>query len=98
MVLHDLHALVDPVLFPRTAIRRLGPAPADGDGALDLTLRAFGLALEVELREATQVAPRRPDRKVEVVHVDRILFSPSRPGALLDEATRRRIAVQVPEP
>jgi hypothetical protein len=93
LVLHDLHAMVDPVLFPRATIRRLGPAPADGDGALDLTQRSLGLALELELVEPTEVAPRRTDRAVQVVHVRALLFTPTRPGELLKEATARRIAV-----
>ncbi len=93
LVLHDLQAMVDPVLFPRASIRRLGPAPADGDGALDLTQRSLGIALELELGEATDIAPRRTDGAVEVVPVARLLFTPTRPGALLTEAAARRIAV-----
>lgn len=93
LVLHDLHALVDPVLFPRQSIRRLGPAPADVAGAKDLTLRSFGLALELDLVEPAEIAPRRPDRRVEVEPVQRALFAPTRPGALLQEAARRRIPV-----
>lgn len=93
VVLHDLHALVDPVLFPRARIRRLGPAPAGGDGAMDLTLRSLGLALELELAEPLEVAPRRPDRRVQVESVERLLFTPTRPGAVVQEAARRRIAV-----
>jgi hypothetical protein len=93
LVLHDLHALVDPVLFPRASIRRLGPAPADGGGALDLTQRSLGLALELELGEPTDVAPRRPDGQVEVAKVEQLLFAPTRPGAVVAEAARRRIAV-----
>lgn len=93
LVLHDLHAMVDPVLFPRTSIRRLGPAPVDGDDAYDLTARSPGLALELELVEATEIAPRRPDRTIEVEQVQRVLFSPTRPGAVLSEAARRRFAV-----
>lgn len=93
LVLHDLNAMVDPVLFPRSSIRRLGPAPADGDGAVDLTQRALGLALELELVEATEIAPRRTDGRVEVEPVQRLLFTPTRPGALLAEAARRRIPV-----
>lgn len=93
LVLHDLHALVDPVLFARTSIRRLGPAPADTGDAVDLTQRALGLALELELVEATEIALRRPDRTMRVELVQRLLFAPTRPGALLTEAARRRIAV-----
>jgi hypothetical protein len=93
VVLHDLHALVDPVLFPRARIRRLGPAPATGDSAMDLTLRSLGLALELELADPLEVAPRRPDRQVELEQVDRVLFTPTRPGAVVQEAARRRIAV-----
>jgi len=93
LVLHDLHAMVDPVLFPRTSVRRLGPAPADGDGAYDLTARSPGLALELELADPTEIAPRRPDRTIEVEQVQRVLFSPTRPGAVLHEAARRRFAV-----
>jgi len=96
LVLHDLHAMVDPVLFPRRSIRRLGPAPADGGGALDLTQRALGLALELELVEPTEVAPRRRDGRVETVPAERLLFTPTRPGALLAEAARRRIPVAPP--
>lgn len=93
LVLHDLHAMVDPVLFPRTAIRRLGPAPADGDGALDLTLGSPGLALELELVDELEVVPRRRDGLVKTEPVGRLLFTPTRPGALLTEAAARRIAV-----
>jgi hypothetical protein len=93
LVLHDLHALVDPVLFPRSSIRRLGPAPAEADGVLDLTQRSLGLALELELTEETDVAPRRSDGRVEVMRARQLLFAPTRPGAVMAEAARRRIAV-----
>lgn len=93
MVLHDHHALVDPVLFPRPSISGLRPAPAEAGGAMDLTLRSLGLALELELREPLEVAPRRTDRAVQVEPVQRLLFAPTRPGELLAEARRRRIAV-----
>lgn len=93
LVLHDPHALVDPVLFPRARVRRLGPAPAELDGARDLTQGAFGLALEIELAQDLELAPRRPDGSVELEPVDRVLFTPTRPGALLQEAARRRLPV-----
>lgn len=93
IVLHDLHALTDPVLFPKSRIRRIGPAPADPEGARDLTAGAFGMALELELGEELEVAPRRPDGSLELEAVDRVMFTPSRPGALVREAAARRFPV-----
>jgi hypothetical protein len=94
LVLHDQHALAEPVLFPRRSIRRLGPAPADApSSALDLTQRALGLALELELAEPVVLAPRRADKTLQVESVERLLFTPTRPGALLAEATARRLPV-----
>ncbi|MFZ6005062.1 MAG: hypothetical protein ACOYXM_14140 [Actinomycetota bacterium] len=93
LVLHDLHALIDPILFPRAQIRRLGPAPADGDGARDLTQRSLGLALEIELAQPVDIVPRRPDRTVSAEPVERLLFAPTRPGAVMREASKRHISV-----
>ena len=94
LVLHDPHTMVDPVLFPRRSIERLGPAPAEAaQRALDLTGRSLGLALELALREPLEVAPRRADKAVQVEPVERLLFTPTRPGAVLAEATRRRLPV-----
>jgi hypothetical protein len=93
LVLHDLQAMIDPVLFPRTSVTRLGAAPADSDDSLDLTLGALGLILQLDLREPFDVAPRRPDHTLETVKVSSLRFAPTRPGALLAEAKTRRIAV-----
>ena len=93
-VLHDPHALMEAVLFPRPIIERLGPAEEAGrDGRRDLTQGALGLALELELREPAPIAPRRRDRTVQVEPVTRVAFTPSRPGALLRAAAERRIPV-----
>ena len=93
LVLHDGMALAQPVLFSRGGIRRLGPAPADTE-ALDLTRGALGLALELEVGpdpiELVPVSGRQP---LAPVRVERVLFTPTRPGALLAEATRRRVRV-----
>lgn len=90
-VLHDPLALTDPVLFRRSTIRSLGPAPAGSD-ALDLTRGALGLALELQLTEpaALTLAPSRPGAASETVETDRLLFTPTRPGALLAAAHARR--------
>lgn len=98
IVLHDLLAVTDPVMVPRRMVRRLGPAPADST-ATDFTLGSYGLALQVDLTEATPVttAPRRtrPGQRppLETIEVDALLFTPSRPGAVLREAATRRLAV-----
>jgi hypothetical protein len=90
----DDMALAEPVLLPRTAIRRLGPAPADSD-ALDLTVGAAGLILEASLSDPVELvpAPRRRGAVTEPVEVSAVLVAPSRPGELLALAEARRIAV-----
>lgn len=93
LVLKDHLALRDPVLFRRQDVELLHPAPA-GTDALDLTVRSPGLALELRLREKVPlvvVANGTPGG--EPGRVSRLLFTPTRPGALLAEAEARRIPV-----
>ena len=93
LVLHDPLALTDPVLFRRQVIEALGPAPAGSDAqALDLTQRAPGLALELVLREDVPLVLTTPgNRRGEGASAQRLLFTPTRPGAVLREAASRRI-------
>jgi hypothetical protein len=97
LVLHDLLAMVDAVFFPRPSITRLGPATdatlVDGDGLLDLTLGAVGVVLQLDLSEPRDVVPRRGRTGPDAVDVSHLRFMPSLPGALLEEAARRRVAV-----
>ncbi len=91
MVLHDPLSLTDPVLFRRQVIESLAPAPA-GSQSLDLTQRAPGLALELVLREEVVVmVAERGNRLGRSTSVDRLLFTPTRPGAVLREAAGRRV-------
>jgi hypothetical protein len=93
LVLHDPMSLRDPVLFRRQVVESVGPAPV-GTDALDLTQGALGLALELRLREKvpmTRITSR--NRSGEEGASARLLFTPSRPGAVLAEATRRSIRV-----
>ena len=90
-MLHDPLAIVDPVLVRRASVRSFGPAPADTD-ALDLTRGALGLALELRLTEPVPLLVVRGRGASESVTADHLLVTPARPGALLVEARRRRLA------
>ncbi|MDQ2651311.1 MAG: hypothetical protein M3Z03_17375, partial [Actinomycetota bacterium] len=85
LVLHDQLVMLDPVLFPRSAITRVGPAPADASPT-DLTGGALGLALQLDLRDTLQVAPRHGREVVTPVDVTAVRFTPTRPGAVVAEA------------
>ena len=95
LVLHDPMTLADPVLFRRQTIGRLGPAAADTD-ALDLTQRSPGIALELRSKEDVQLTLTRPGRAVgENRTTTKLLFTPTRPGAVLEAARERRFPVDV---
>lgn len=97
-VLKDHLALLDPVLFRRAEIERLGPAPADTD-AMDLTAGALGLAFELRLGEPQHIDRMRLGRGTpEGYEVQRLLFTPTRPAALLADAGERRIRIATPPP
>ncbi len=94
MVLHDPITLLDPVLFQRPTVARVGPAAA-GTEALDLSQRAPGLTLEMALKEEvtfTLLVPLKRDGRSATT--TKFLFTPTRPGAVLDEARRRRLPVK----
>ena len=84
IVLHDHLVAGEALLFPRRTVRSLGPAASDTT-ATDVTGRALGLVLELQLTEVS---------KVRSVDTDRLLFSPARPGALLREARDRGLPVR----
>ena len=90
LVLHDSVTLRDPVLFRKEVVESLGPAPT-GTDSLDLTVRAPGLALELLLTEKVPLS-----RPVGDGASARLLFTPTRPGAVLAEASRRRLQVGPP--
>ncbi|HEX2064334.1 MAG TPA: hypothetical protein VHE80_07920 [Acidimicrobiales bacterium] len=91
LVLHDPMTLVDPVLFQRQVVAHLRVAEA-GTHALDLTQGAPGLALELTLREEVPLLLLRPGRRGgEPVRAAGLLFTPTRPGAVLTEAASRRL-------
>jgi hypothetical protein len=95
IVLHDPLTLVEPVLFHRTTVTALGPAEVDTP-ATDLTQRAPGLVLELDLVEPVALGLVRPRNDPESVETAALLFTPTRPGAVLDEAERRRVVRAAP--
>jgi len=91
LVLVDPIGLMDSVLLRRQQVRSLRAAPAE-TRALDLTQRAPGLALELVLSEEVDVALVRPGRRQgEPTKASRLLFTPTLPGAVLEEARARRL-------
>lgn len=91
-VLHDLAVLREPVLFVKRSIETMRAAPADTD-SLDLTNGAPGLAIEVLLREKVDVTLIDPRTGVATPGATaRFLITPTRPGRVLAEAKRRRVA------
>jgi hypothetical protein len=93
VVLHDPLSLADPVLLRTPLIETLWPAPANSD-SLDLTQGAFGLALELVLREPVPVVLVKPGRRgAEGREATRLLFTPTRPGAVISYARSRRLPV-----
>ena len=97
VVLHDPMALADPVLFRRQSVDGLVAAPADTT-ALDLTQRAPGLALQLDLNEEATLVLTRAGQRIGPTEVTRaLLFTPSRPGQALTEARARRLSPPLPE-
>ncbi len=94
LVLHDRMATREPFLVRRAEVASLGAAPADieldADDLVDISGGALGPVLLVVLDGQVEVVPRTTG-VAQVRVVSRVLFSPTRPGAVLAEAARRRI-------
>jgi len=92
LVLVDPIGLMDSVLIRRQQLRALAPAPVTTSG-LDLTQGAPGLALQATLSEEVDVVLARAGRRHgEAIKATAIVFTPTLPGALLDEARTRRLS------
>ncbi|MGI9052922.1 MAG: hypothetical protein ACR2HQ_09780 [Ilumatobacteraceae bacterium] len=98
VVLHDPVVLADTLMLPRrhiTAVvaNELGHGTAAG--AVDLTGPTPGLAVEIHLSGPTTavLAPRPSEPRGRPVSLAALLVSPTRPGAVLREATRRGLPV-----
>lgn len=99
IVIHDPITIDVPVLFPRQKVVSIGlatvePEGAGGAEALDLTQRAAGLAIDMVLDEEAELTLLSPGRRSgRPVKAARLRFTPTRPGAFLDEARHRRLPV-----
>lgn len=92
VTLVDALAVSDSVLFERGATLAFGPAAADTE-ALDLSMRALGVPLQMTMREPVPVTLRTGRRAATVVESARILVAPARPGAVLNEAVARNFGI-----
>lgn len=91
MVLHDPIVLFDPTLFRRQDV--VGFRAGRSREYYDLSQRAPGLGIELELEEMTTVTLQKPGRREgAAIHAKGLRFTPTRPGAVLEEARRRRLA------
>ena len=90
VTLIDHLGIVDPVLLSAKKVVRLGPAFADST-ATDLTQNAMGLALEISLDSPVEITRRTARSEGEIQPLQSVLISPCRPGAVVTEATRRRL-------
>jgi hypothetical protein len=92
-VIHDHLALAEPVLFRRAELTAFAIAPAD-PAATDLTAGSLGPALRAAFEAPVAITPVAPSARrsepVDPRDVTAVLFAPTRPGAALTEAARRR--------
>lgn len=94
MVLLDRATLVDPVLFSRDVMTSIGPAdPHRAASATDLTLGGAGLVLELRLERPLRVPLRQGRHGADAREVASVLFTPLRPGRLLQAAAGHRLPV-----
>ncbi len=92
LVVHDHVAITEPVLLPRGSIGAIGPARADTT-AIDLTARASGLALELRLNDPVKLSIPKGRAPAENRYIESFLIAPTRPGAVMAEARRRRMSI-----
>lgn len=97
MTIVDPYALVEPVLLARRGVVSFEPA-LEGTGATDLTRGAPGLVLEASLEPGVEMVVRTSRDGGDVVVTRSVLLCPLRPGAVLDEASRRSLGRAQPPP
>ena len=93
-VIHDYLATREPFLLRRQDIAFIGPAPSntdvEADGLVDVSQLAFGPVLQATLKGEVEIVLRSKGVS-EVLRANSVLFSPTRPGAVLLEAKLRKL-------
>lgn len=92
LVVHDHLAVAEPLPLGRRGVDSIGLARAD-TAATDLTAQAFGMALELRLREPVRAGVMTGRNRSEQRSVTAMLVSPSRPAAVLATAERRGLRI-----
>jgi hypothetical protein len=100
-VIKDPMGLVDAVLFRRHLVGSVGPALAEessgtAEARTDLSGGARGLSIEVALREPTMITVREGGN-AKTVETANVVFTPSLPGAMLQEARIRGLKIGTAE-
>jgi hypothetical protein len=97
LVVHDPVVLADTLMIPRARLTHVGlVAAARDDGSFDMTGPTPGVAVGITLDEmvTATLAPRPATPRGTAVHLAALRVAPSRPGAVLREAARRRLPVR----
>lgn len=95
-VIHDHVGLVESIMLRRHNVAALGPATLPvADKTADVSGGAYGLALEVVAREPVLFGRRRRNEIFDT-EADRVVFTPTLPGAVLREARIRAIRIGAP--
>jgi hypothetical protein len=97
LVVHDPVVLAETLMIPRARIRDVVLVPARrDDGSFDMTGPTPGVAVGIELDEmvTATLAPRPATPRGTAIHLAALRVAPSRPGAVLREAARRRLPVR----
>ena len=95
VVLHDHLVMADTIMLRKPAIASVRLAEI-GTEAADLTGKALGNAIEIQLHdfETVVLAGTLSKPGGTAIHARGLLVSPSRPGYVLDEARRRGLRVR----
>jgi hypothetical protein len=97
LVIHDSVVLGETLMMQRRQIAELTLVePRRAAAALDLTGPTPGPAVAITLGETATVvlAPRPATPRGQAIHLTALLVAPTRPGAALREAARRRLPVR----